>query len=150
MSLDVCGFRTASAVRSPKIGNRLGRTCLAEVACVAKTETILAWYRHLIARKFDGSGHRSYPRRPRVSPEVEALTVCTAKENGSWGYDRIAGALANLGHQVSDQAIGNILKRHAIFFFLHLETRRITLAGITVMNVNLNGTSMSRDLRFRT
>ena len=37
-----------------------------------------------------------------------------AQENSSWGYDRIAGALANLGHHVSDQTIGNILKRHGI------------------------------------
>ena len=51
-----------------EIGRRLGRKCLAEVACVAKPETILAWYRRLIARKFDGSTHRSYPGRPRVGP----------------------------------------------------------------------------------
>ena len=37
-----------------------------------------------------------------------------ARENSSWGYDRVAGALANLGHQVSDQTIGNVLKRHGI------------------------------------
>ena len=80
-----------------------------------------------------------------------------AQENNGWGYDRIGGALANLGHQVSDQTIGNILKRRRIApapkrsrstswkdfiaahmsvlvgtdFFLHLETRRVTLAGIT-------------------
>ena len=44
-----------------EIGKRLGRTLLAEVACVAKPETILAWYRRLIARKFDGSKSRLYP-----------------------------------------------------------------------------------------
>ena len=37
-----------------------------------------------------------------------------AKENTSWGYDRIQGALANLGHSISDQSIGNILKDHGI------------------------------------
>jgi hypothetical protein len=45
---------------------------------------------------------------------VEALIVCIAQENSSWGYDRIAGALANLGHHVSDQTIASILKRHCI------------------------------------
>jgi hypothetical protein len=35
-------------------------------------------------------------------------------ENAGWGYDRISGALANLGHDVSDQTIGNILKRHGV------------------------------------
>ena len=37
-----------------------------------------------------------------------------AKENPSWGYDRIVGALANLGHRLSDQTVGNILRRHGI------------------------------------
>jgi putative transposase len=37
-----------------------------------------------------------------------------AKENRSWGYDRIVGALANFGYQVSDQTVGNVLRRHGI------------------------------------
>jgi putative transposase len=97
-----------------KIGKRLGRKLLSHVACVAKPETILGWYRRLIARKFDGSKHRSYPGRPRIELEIEALIVRMAQENGGWGYDRIAGALANLGHQVSDQTVGNVLRRHGI------------------------------------
>ena len=66
-------LRLSDAERSTlaEIGKRLGRKCLAEVACIAKPETILAWYRRLIARKFDGSKHRSYPGRPRVGPELE-------------------------------------------------------------------------------
>ena len=48
------------------------------------------------------------------TPDIEELVVRLAKENKSWGYDRIAGALANLGHEVADQTIGNILKRHGI------------------------------------
>ena len=67
-----------------EIGKRLGRKWLAELACVAKPETILAWYRRLIARKFDGSRHRSYPGRPRVNPELEALIVRMAQENKGW------------------------------------------------------------------
>jgi putative transposase len=35
-----------------------------------------------------------------------------ARENPSWGYDRIVGALANLGHRLSDQTVGNVLRRH--------------------------------------
>jgi hypothetical protein len=49
-----------------EIGKRLGRRALREVACVAKPDTILAWYRRLIAQKFDGSQHRQYPGRPPV------------------------------------------------------------------------------------
>jgi hypothetical protein len=37
-----------------------------------------------------------------------------ARENPSWGYDRIVGALANLGHRLSDQTVGNVLRRHGI------------------------------------
>src|ERR1700680_1943849 len=79
-----------------EIGRRLGRKALHEVACVAKPDTILAWYRRLIAAKFDGSKHRQYPGRPPVSSEVEALVVRMARENSGWGYDRLVGALANL------------------------------------------------------
>src|SRR5579862_292107 len=67
-----------------EIGKRLGRKALAEVACVAKPDTILGWYRKLIAQKFDGSKRRSYPGRPPVSPEIEALVVRMARENSSW------------------------------------------------------------------
>jgi len=42
------------------------------------------------------------------------LVVRLAQENRSWGYDRIAGALANLGYAISDQTVGNILKRHGV------------------------------------
>src|ERR671915_287482 len=53
-----------------EIGKRLGRKALKQVARVAKPDTILAWYRQLIAQKFDGSKHRSHPGRPRVTREV--------------------------------------------------------------------------------
>jgi hypothetical protein len=49
-----------------------------------------------------------------IDPELEALIVRMAQENRSWGYDRIVGALANLGVTVSDQTVGNVLKRHGI------------------------------------
>jgi hypothetical protein len=62
----------------------------------------------------DGSQSRSYPGRPRISAEVEELVVRFARENSGWGYDRIAGALANLGPHISDQTVGHILRRHDI------------------------------------
>ncbi len=96
------------------IGRKLGRKVLAEVANIVKPETIMAWHRRLVAKKFDGSKNRNYPGRPRIDNDVEELVVRLAKENRAWGYDRIAGALGNLGHKVSDQTIGNILKRHGI------------------------------------
>jgi putative transposase len=97
-----------------EIGKRLGKQVLAEVATIVKPETILAWHRQLMAKKFDGSKERKAPGRPTIDQEVEALVVRMAQENRTWGYDRIVGALANLGYRVSDQTVGNILKRHGI------------------------------------
>ena len=96
------------------IGKQLGKQALAEVATIVKPDTILAWHRKLVAQKFDGSPQRKAPGRPVIDPEVEALVVRMAWENRSWGYDRIVGALANLGLTVSAQTVGNILKRHGI------------------------------------
>jgi hypothetical protein len=69
----------------------------------------LDWYRELIAKRFDGSRFRK-----SVDEEIERLGVRMAKENPSWGYERMVGAMANLGHKVSDQTVGNILRRHDI------------------------------------
>ena len=58
-----------------------------------KPDTILGWQRRLVGKKFDGSNNRQYPGRPRFDADIE-LMVRLAQENKSWGYDRIAGALA--------------------------------------------------------
>ena len=135
--------------------------------------------------------------------EVEQLIVRMAEENRDWGYDRIVGALANLGYQVSDQTVGNVLRRHGlppaperkrtttwaafirahlavlagtdfftaevltlrglvtyyVLFFIHLESRRVDIAGITVhpnepwmkqmaRNVTMEGCGILRDCRY--
>ncbi|HXN07628.1 MAG TPA: hypothetical protein VN944_11275 [Nitrospiria bacterium] len=97
-----------------EIGHRLGKKVLHEVADIVKPETILRWHSQLIARKFDGSKNRRYPGRPKTGKELEYLIVRMAKENRSWGYDRIVGALANVGYTVSDKTVGNILKRNGL------------------------------------
>jgi transposase InsO family protein len=97
-----------------EIGQKLGKKALEAVATIVKPDTILAWHRTLVAQKFDGSQQRKAPGRPPIDPELEALIVRMAQENRSWGYDRIVGVLANLGLTVSDQTVGNILKRHDI------------------------------------
>jgi hypothetical protein len=68
-----------------EIGKRLGRKALQQVACVAGPDTILAWYRRLIARKFDGSKQRRTVGRPRITPAIEELVVRLARENSGWG-----------------------------------------------------------------
>jgi transposase len=97
-----------------EIAHRLGRRALEDVANVVKPDTLLGWYRRLIARKFDGSKSRRYPGRPRVNHEIEQWVVRMAQENSDWGYDRIVGAMGNLGYRPSDQTVGNILQRHGI------------------------------------
>jgi putative transposase len=104
----------AERVTLAEIAHRLGRKALEDVANAAKPDTILGWYRKLVARNFDGSKSRQYPGRPRVDDEIDSLVVRMAKENSDWGYDRIVGAMMNLGYRLSGQTVGNILQRHGI------------------------------------
>ena len=97
-----------------EIGHKLGKQALAEVAKLVKPDTILGWHRKLVAQKCDGSNQRKSWGRPRIDKELEDLVVRMAYENRSWGYDRIAGALAHLGYDISDQSVGNILKRRGL------------------------------------
>jgi len=64
-------LRLSDAERSTlaEVAKRLGRKALQDVARVAKPDTLLAWYRRLVAQKFDGSRCRAYPGRPRISPK---------------------------------------------------------------------------------
>jgi putative transposase len=78
------------------IGKKLGKQTLEEVAAIVKPDTILAWHRKLMAKKFDGSQQRKALGRPIINEELKALVVRMAQEIRRWGYDRIAGALANL------------------------------------------------------
>jgi hypothetical protein len=92
----------------------MGIKALRDVACIVRPETIMKWYRKLVAKKFDGSINRRKAGRPRIDPEIEALIIRFAQENPGWGYDRIMGALSNLGYEISDQSVGNVLKRNGI------------------------------------
>jgi transposase len=97
-----------------EIGRQLGKKALEETATVAKPDTILAWYRKFTSAPGDSAQLPKSVGRPRIDQEIEDVVVRMARENRSWGYDRIAGALANLGYTISDQTVGNILKRHGI------------------------------------
>src|SRR5256712_1508231 len=97
-----------------EIGHKLGKQALQEVATIVKPDTILGWHRKLVAQKGDGSQQRKTPGRPTIDQEVDALVGRMAQDNRSWGSDRIVGALANLGHTLSDQTVGNMLKRHGV------------------------------------
>ena len=94
-------------------GKILGPRMLQEVASIVTPDTILAWHRKLVAKKWDFSKRRG-PGRPRVAEKIAELTVRMAKENPEWGLTTIMGALANLGHEVGRGTVSNILKEHGI------------------------------------
>jgi hypothetical protein len=71
-----------------EIAHRLGRMALEDVAATAQPDTILGWYRKLIAKKFDGSKLRRSVGRPKIDQETERLVLQLARENPTWGYDR--------------------------------------------------------------
>jgi hypothetical protein len=91
-----------------EIGHRLGRKVLGEVANMARPDTILAWYRKLVARKFDGSKARRGPGRPRIKREVEQLIVRMAKENRDWGYE-LSEYVEHFHAERNHQGKGNVL-----------------------------------------
>ena len=90
----------------------LGRRGLDELETLVTPDTLLAWHRKLIAKKWTYA--RKGPGRPHLAQEITDLVLRMARENTSWGYDRIQGALANLGHIVAPNTVKNILKRHGI------------------------------------
>ena len=91
----------------------LGREVLAEIASVATPATLLRWYRYLIAAKYDGSKNRS-PGRPPTAKDIRELMVRMARENPTWGYTRLQGALKNLGHELGRNTIKRVLAEHGI------------------------------------
>ncbi len=106
------GQRRRLAVR----GRLLGRKLLGEVACIVTPDTILRWYRRLVARKYDGSsrGSKRRPGRPRTREDLAALVVRLAEDNPTWGYTRIRGSLRLLGHEIGRSTIRRILAARSI------------------------------------
>lgn len=94
-------------------GQTLGRRALGHVAGIVTPDTILRWYRRLIAQKYDGSAHRRRGR-PATPQTMAELVVRMAVDNPRWGYTRIRGALANLGHELSRTTVKRILLSRGI------------------------------------
>ena len=92
--------------------NVLSRRELDGLETLVTPDTLLAWHRKLIAKKLTYA--RKGAGRTCVGQEITDLVLCIARENVSWGYDRVQGALANLGHIVAPNTVKNILRRHGI------------------------------------
>jgi putative transposase len=169
------GLSDPERITVAEIGKRVGRKALREIACVAKPDTILAWYRNLIAQKFDGPKNRAYPGWPRIDKRSRSFDRADGAGKLRLGLRPHRRRPGQPGYTVSDQTVGNVLRRHGIapapqrsrtmswkdflaahrnvlagayfftvevlkwrglvtyyvLFFIHLETRRVTIAGIT-------------------
>jgi len=93
-----------------EIGHRLGGKALEDVANAAKPDTILGWYRKLVARKFDGSKRRRYPGRPRVNSK----DFIRAHMDVRAGTDFFTVEVLTLRGLVT----------YYVLFFIHLESLR--------------------------
>src|SRR5579859_1804047 len=106
-------FTDTERRRLARRAHALGRRVLNELRTLVTPDTLLRWYREIVACKWDYS-HRRGPGRPRVMQTIVNLVLRMALENRSWGYTRIQGAMANLGHEVGRGTIANILREYGI------------------------------------
>ncbi|MCR9120226.1 MAG: hypothetical protein NXI22_25095, partial [bacterium] len=94
-------------------GKLLGRKLLQQFGTLFTPDTILRWHRTLVAKKWDFSKSRKLGR-PRIRQVIVDMILRFAKENVTWGCDRIQGELAKVGHKISDTTVENVLKQHGI------------------------------------
>jgi len=101
-------FSDAQKKRLALKAKSVGWRRLKEIASAATPQALMNWYRTLIRGKYDGRKNKG-PGRPSTAAEVKELVVGLAKENRGWGYRRIQGALAHLGHEIGRSTIRQIL-----------------------------------------
>ncbi len=106
-------FTDAQRRRLATKAKTIGRKGLFEIGTLVTPDTLLRWYRRLIAKKYDGSKIRK-PGRPKTAVEIERLIIRIAADNPRWGYTRIRGALRNLGHEIGRNTIKRILLDNGI------------------------------------
>ena len=99
----------------------IGRKTLLDLARIVTPDTILRWHRELVAKKFDCS-HKRKSGRPGIRQEVVDAIVRFARENPTWGYDRIQGALRNLRYHISDSTVATVLKTVASMHTAEVKT----------------------------
>jgi hypothetical protein len=106
-------FTHTQRSRLARSARKLRRRDLMELCPIVTPDTLLLWFRKLVARKYDSSSVRR-PGRPRRSRDIEAHTVDLARNNPCWGYTRIRGALGNLGFELGRNTIARILAEKGI------------------------------------
>jgi putative transposase len=88
---------------------RLSRTLLERCTELFTADTILRWYRDLIAHKYDGSQNRISPGRPPISQEIVDLVIRFKEDNPRWGYQKITDQVVYLGYTISKSTVKTIL-----------------------------------------
>jgi putative transposase len=99
--------------RLAQAGKPLGRRGLEGVATLVTPDTVLRWFRELVARKYDGSRRRK-GGTPKTAAELAALVVQVAQENVTFGYTRIRDTLHHLGHDLGRSTVQRILAERGI------------------------------------
>jgi transposase InsO family protein len=106
-------FTDSQRRRLARRARKLNRRALLNLETVVTPDTLLRWYRTLIARKCEGSNARQVGR-PKTPVDIEQLVVRMARDNPRWGYTRIRGALRNLGHEIGRNTIKRILLENGV------------------------------------
>ena len=84
-----------------------------ECCQIVRPSTILAWFRQLVARKYDSS-HVRRLGRPRKANQIRELVLRIAGENPGWGYTKIRDALRGLKIEIGRTTVANILAEAGI------------------------------------
>jgi transposase InsO family protein len=106
-------FTDAERALLARKAKAVGRKALLKLDTIVSPDTLLRWHKRLIAQKWNFI-HRRGPGRPGIMREISELIVRMALDNSGWGYTRIQGALANLGHKVGRGTVANVLNRNGI------------------------------------
>ncbi len=86
----------------------LSRSQLCQLRLIISPRTLLRWHADLVRRRW--TNPRCGPGRPRTAASVRALVLAMARDNQGWGYRRIHGELAGLGHKLAPSTVWQILK----------------------------------------
>ncbi len=100
--------------RLARAANGIPRRVLLRLGTIVTADTLLRWYRRLVAAKYDGSADRRGRGRPPIAGELQALIISIALTCTSWGYTRIRGVLQSLGITVSRSTIARVLREAGI------------------------------------
>jgi putative transposase len=147
-------FTDAQRRRLAKAAKAVGPGGLFGIGPIVTPDTLLRWYRRLVARKYDGSSCRG-PGRPRTATTIQDLTVRMAEENHGWGYTRILlevgiepapersrkmswgkflrahwGAIAAMDFFTVEVLTARALVRYFVLFVIDLKTRRVHITGL--------------------